>query len=137
MRDLYHNIAVQDILDAVVATSTRTSATVDLQGFDSLSILFSIGNSADTLSGSVYWTLKLTHSDDDASYSDVTASGLLNSSATYVINTPTGDNVAVPFGYVGGKRYVRAVATATGSHSSGTPMAMVALKGNPSLRPVI
>lgn len=137
MKDLYHNLAVQDILDAVNATTTKTSSTIDLQGFDSLSVIFSVGNSADTLSGSVYWTLKLTHSDDDSSYSDVTLSGLLNTSATYVINTPTGDNVAIPFGYIGGKRYVRAVATATGTHTNGTPMSMVALKGHPSMRPTI
>ena len=135
MKDLYHNLAVQDILDAVNATSTRTSAAIDMQGFDSLTVIFSVGNSADTLSGSVYWTLKLTHSDVDSGYEDVPLSGLLNTSATYVINTPSADNVAIPFGYIGGKRYVKAVATATGTHTNGTPMSMVALKGHPSMRP--
>ena len=34
------------------------------------------------------------------------------------------------------KRYLRAVATPTGSHSSGTPIGIVALRGTPSYSPV-
>lgn len=137
MQDLYHNVLVQQVLNPVNSTTTKTSSTIDLQGFDSASVVFAIGTAGDTLSGSLYWTLKIQHSDDDSSYSDVTTSGLFNSAATVLVDSSAKDKTAYSFGYIGGKRYVKAVATPTGSHSVGTPIGMLALKGNPSLAPVI
>lgn len=137
MQDLYHNVAVVQPLNPVVSTTTKTSAAIDLQGFDSATVIFSLGATGDTLSGSIYWTLKLQHCDDDASYEDVTTAGLLNSAATIVVDSGSEDETAYLFGYLGGKRYVKAVATPTGSHSTGTPIGMLALKGHPSRAPVI
>lgn len=137
MRDLYHNIAVSQPLNTVVATTTKTSTAIDMQGYDSLMVLFSLGIAGDTLSGSVYWTLKLQHSDDDSSYADVTAASLHNGAATVVVDALTKDETVIPFGYNGGKRYVKAVATPTGTHSNGTPMAILAVKGNANRAPVI
>lgn len=137
MKDLYHNVAVSQVLDPATVTSTQTSAAIDLRGYDSLSVAFALGQSGDTLSGSVYWTLKLQDSDDDASYSDVAASGVLNTAATITVDDAAEDSAVYTIGYTGGKRYVKAVATATGTHSNGTPMAIVALRGTPSLAPVL
>lgn len=137
MRDLYHNILATQVLNPVVATAAKTSATIDLQGFNSVSIVFAIGQAADTLSGSVYWTLKLQHSDNDSSYSDVAAGDISAGAATIVLNATSLDKAAYSFGYMGAKRYVQAVATPTGTMSSGTPMGIVALKGNPAYRPVV
>lgn len=136
MRDLYRNILVTQHLNPATATTTKTSTTVDLQGYDSANVLISLGQSGDTLSGSLYWTLKLTHSDDDSSYSDVALAELTNSAATVVVDSSAKDRTVYGFGYVGGKRYLRAVATNTGTHTNGTPMAMVALRGTASYRPV-
>ena len=137
MRDLYHNIAVTQPLNPVTSSTTKTSSAIDMQGFDSLMVLFNVGQSGDTLSGSVYWTLKLQHSDDDSSYSDVTATQLNSPNATVVINSSALDRAAIPFGYAGGKRYVKAVATPTGTHTNGTPLGMTALRGHASQKPVI
>ncbi|MDX2073476.1 MAG: hypothetical protein SFX19_03815 [Alphaproteobacteria bacterium] len=136
MRDLYRNILVTQHLDPATATTTRTSTTVDLQGYDSANLLFAVGQSGDTLSGSVYWTLKLTHSDDDSSYSDVTLAELNNTAATVVIDSGSEDGTVYGFGYNGAKRYLRAVATPTGTHSNGTPLAIIALRGTPAYAPV-
>lgn len=137
MRDIYHNIAASQPLNPVVSTSTKTSSAIDLKGYNSLEVLFCVGLSGDTLSGSVYWTLKLQESDDDSTYTDVAAADLLNGSATSVINSSSLDETVVPFGYKGGKRYIKAVATPTGTHTNGTPIGVVALRGNPSIVPVI
>ena len=137
MQDLYHNVLVQQALNPVNSTTTKTSSAIDLQGFDSASIVFAIGIAGDTLSGSIYWTLKLQHSDDDSVYVDVPLTSLFNSAATVVVDSLTKDETAYSFGYVGGKRYVKAVATPTGAHSVGTPIGVLALKGNPSVAPVI
>lgn len=136
MRDLLHNIKIQQALDPVVATTTKTSAAIDLLGYDSAAVIVSVGNSGDTLSGSVYWTLKLQESDDNSSYSDVAVGNLHNSAATVVIDAPSEDTLPVSFGYKGSKRYLKAIATATGTHTNGTPMAMIAVLGRPAQAPV-
>lgn len=136
MRDLYHNVKATQVVVPATQTATVTSSAIDMKGYDSLSVLFDVGNSGDTLSGSVFWTLKLQDSDDDSVYADVGTSGLLNSTATTVIDAPSEDSLAVAFGYIGGKRYVKAVATKTGTHTNGTPMGVIALQGNAAQRPV-
>ena len=137
MRDLYHNVLVSQHLNPVNATTTKTSTTIDLKGYNSLTVVISAGISADTLNGSVYWTAKLQHSDDDSSYADVTTSDLNNASATAVLDSMSKDETLYTFGYVGAKRYVQAVVTATGSHSSGMPLAITALRGKAAYVPVL
>lgn len=136
MRDIYRNILVTQHSHPAIATSTTTSTTIDLQGYDSVNVLFAVGQSGDTLSGSVYWTLKLTHSDNDSDYDDVALADLNNDSATVVINDAAEDETVIGFGYKGNKRYLKAVATATGTHSNGTPLGIIALRGTPSYMPV-
>lgn len=136
MRDLYRNILVTQHVNPATKNTTTTSTTIDLQGYNSVNILFAIGQSGDTLSGSLYWTLKLTHSDDDSSYSDVPLADLNNTAATVVVDSSAKDRTVYGFGYEGAKRYLRAVATPTGTHTSGTPMGVIALRGTPAYSPV-
>lgn len=137
MRDLYHNVLATQVLSPVTATTAKTSSTIDLQGFNSVSVVFAVGQSGDALSGSLYWTLKLQHSDDDSSYSDAAATDINAGAATIVVNSPSLDEAAYSFGYIGGKRYLQAVATPTGSISSGVPIGIVALCGTAAYRPVV
>ncbi len=137
MKDLYHNVSVTHLLDPQVATTAKTSAGLDLQGFASANVLFVIGAAGDTLSGGIYWTLKLQESDDNSSYSDVLASDLLNGSATVVINSLSLDQATYSFGYIGSKRYLKGVATPTGTHTNGTPLGIVGLRGAASYNPVV
>lgn len=136
MRDLYRNLLVTQHLNPAGVTTTQTSSTIDLQGYDSANIVFSIGQTAATLSGSVFWTLKLTHSDNNSSFTDVAAADLNNPTATVVIDADTKDETVYGFGYRGGKRYLRAVATATGTHGGATPIGVIALRGTPAYEPV-
>lgn len=137
MRDLYENVLVTQVSNPSTGNTTRTSSTVDLQGFNSANVLVALGQSGDTLSGSVYWTLKLTHSNDDSSYADVPVSDLSQNFATVVVNATNLDKATYGFGYIGGRRYLRAVATPTGTHTNGTPMAMIALRGDANYSPVL
>lgn len=135
MRDIYNNTAIQQVLDPAVATTTQTSATIDVQGYQALEVIIAVGESGDTLSWSVRWDFKLQESDNDADYEDVALSDLHNDAATVTVDDPAEDDVAVVFGYKGSKRYVQAVATATGSHSNGTPLAMLAVLAKPESVP--
>jgi hypothetical protein len=136
MRDLFHKALVTQHLNPVTSITTKTSTTIDLQGFDSACVVFSIGQSGDTLSGSVYWTLKIQHSDDDSSYTDVVLAELNSTAATVVVDSSSKDKQSYTFGYAGGKRYLKGVATPTGTHTNGTPVGILAVKGTPSYSPV-
>ncbi len=137
MRDIYHNILVSQHLSPVVSTATKTSTTIDLQGYNSAMVVFNIGLAADTLSGSVYWTLKLQHSDDDSTYTDLAAADQNSPSLTVVIDSSSKDRTVYSFGYQGAKRYLKAIATPTGTHTNGTPIGIVALRGAASYHPVV
>lgn len=137
MRDLYHNVLVSQVLNPAVSTATKTSSSVDLQGYNSANVVFAIGQSGDTLSGSVFWTLKLQHSDDDSSYSDVTAADISSGTATVVVNSPSLDRTTYGFGYIGAKRYLKGMATPTGTHTNGTPIGILALRDTSGYRPVV
>lgn len=137
MRDIYHNVLVSQHLSPVVSTTTKTSTAIDLQGYNSADVLFAIGLAADTLSGSVYWTLKLQHSDDDATYVDLVVADLNSPSLTVVIDASTKDRTSYSFGYQGNKRYLKGIATPTGTHTNGTPIGVLALRSISSYSPVI
>lgn len=137
MRDLYHNVLATQVLNPATATSTKTSSTIDMQGYNSLAVVFALGQSGDTLSGSLYWTLSLQDSPDNVTYTPVPASAINSGSATIVLNATTADRQAYSFGYNGGQRYVQAVATPTGSIVSGVPIGIVALRDTAGYRPVV
>jgi hypothetical protein len=137
MRDLYHNILPTQVLNPVVSTTAKTSSTIDLQGFNSLSVVFALGQSGDTLSGSLYWTLTLQHSDDNVSYSAVATTDCNAGVNSITVNSSSLDETSYSIGYIGAKRYLQAVATPTGSVSTGIPLGMIALRGTPAYRPVV
>ena len=97
--------------------------------------IFDIGAEGDTLSGSVKIDVKLEHSDDDSSYSAVTSNsditdGAIDSNGIWATFDDNAEAPAVVgIGYIGGKRYVRVVADFTGTHSNGTPVSAMVLKG--------
>lgn len=133
MRDLYNNISVSQPVAPAVATASVTSSAIDLQGFNSAAVLFAVGGSGDTLSGSIYWTLKLTECDaSGGDYTDVVLADLHNAAATVVIDSNSEDETVVKFGYKGNKRYLKAVATKTGTHTNGTPIGVLAVLENRS-----
>lgn len=135
-RDTYNNINILHVKDPATQTATVTSNTIDMQGYRSLTVLVVMGATGDTLSGSIFWTLKLRHSDDDSTYVDCVVGELLNSAATIVVNSNSADQNTFKFGYRGGKRYVKAVITPTGTHTNGTPMGVVAVRSHAGNRPV-
>lgn len=137
MRDLYHNVLTTQVLNPAVSTTTKTSSTIDLQGHNGLNVMFSIGQAGDTLSGTVYWTLKLQHSDDDTTYADIATTDASIGVTSIVVNSPSLDKVVYGIGYIGNKRYVKGVATPTGTHTVATPIGIIALRGVSAYRPVV
>ena len=137
MRDLYHNVLPTQVLSPIVSTATKTSSTVDLQGFNSACVLFALGLSGDTLSTSLYWTLTLNHSVDGTTFTPTATSDCNAGVNSIVVNATTADRTVYTIGYLGANRYLQAVATPTGTIASGIPLGIVALKGTSAYRPVV
>lgn len=136
-RENVSNLKFAAALVPAVATNTVTSAAISLQGHDSATVLFDVGNSGDTLSGSVYWTLSLTECDTiGGTYTAVAAADIESGVASYVIDAPAEDSLVVAFGYIGSKPFTKGVATATGTHSNGTPIGILSVLGDPMVAPV-
>ena len=141
MKDLYNNLEVVSIIDPVTVTNGGAPAAVadiDLAGFNSALIVYSVGTEAGTLSASLYHTLKLEHADDDGTgsagaYSAVAAADVLGVTPAegiiFTIDDPAKDNAVYKCGYVGGKRFLKITAAEEGA-TSGCPISVVLIKGH-------
>lgn len=131
-RDLFHRIkAVKSILSILGNNTTEgTGLSVDTAGFESAMAVFNIGQSGDTLSGSVYMTLSVQESDNGSTgWADVPAANIIGSNQGLVIDAAAEDEVIVHIGVKGAKRYLRAMVAFTGTHTNGCPIGAEILLG--------
>ncbi len=137
MRDLANNTNTVKVLDPIVITADNNPAGIDIQGFKSIVFSVSTGVEGDTLGSSVKFDFILQESDDNSSFTAVTSSKAVTgkdvtSTGIFLTLDANGETPQIQsIGYIGGKRYARVVIDATGSHSNGTPMSIVAILGNP------
>ncbi len=130
--DLFNRLLLEQLTDPDTATSTVTSDACDLAGYEGATFAVSFGESGDTLSGSVYWSCKLTECDTSGgTYTDVADTDVIGNTSNVfgVVNAAADDDNIYCLGYRGSKRYVKVVVTATGTHSSGTIIGIYAVKG--------
>jgi hypothetical protein len=121
-------------------TTEGTGVAVDLKGYESAMVLFNIGISGDTLSGSVYMTCSVEESDDGSTgWGAIPAAGYrLDVGPSLVVDDPAEDPILIGVTLLAGagrKRYVRAMITFTGTHTNGTPIGAVVVKGHPRVAP--
>lgn len=150
-RDMHSNMKAVQHLSAAVYTTTQTPSNgVDLDGFAGAEFEISIGVIANVAnSPQPSWAFKLQHSDSQSSdFEDVTeAADVLVGSAASPVTTPnssTGvfltvdaaaeDDAVYRIGYIGPKRYVRAVATPANTPGN-TPLSIVANLFYPAIAP--
>tara|TARA_R100000152_G_C6772017_1_gene198722 strand:- start:523 stop:987 length:465 start_codon:yes stop_codon:yes gene_type:complete len=140
MRDLSNNINPAVSIINAVKTAAGNGTGVDLQGYESATILVDVGAEGDTLSSSVYFEISLEHSDDDSTYTDcaqadiidgtISAGGIWLKLDGTANGNPDSAGGIFRVGYVGGKRYVRVVLAKTGTHSNGTPIGAMVVRGH-------
>jgi len=137
MKDLANSIAVVSTLDPDTRTADANGTGIDLQGFESATVVAQVGAEGITLSSSNKIEIVLQHSDDDSTYTDVTSStdvvdGTVDSNGIFVT---LDDNAEAPsihtIGYVGGKRYIRVELDYSGTHGTGTEISACVIKGHP------
>jgi hypothetical protein len=140
-----NELTVTSLLIPQLASGTTDvkSTGVDTRGFKSTVLVAHVGNSADTLSGSVKVEVEVQDSDVDsdgnyaaAADADVenantggagTVTGT-NVGTAAVIDAPTEDSLAIYARYKGAKRYARLVVNLTGTHTNGISVAAMALQ---------
>lgn len=143
-KDLHHNIRVEQLLKPATVTTDATPANgLDTFGFESAELVALIGQSGDTLSGSVKLDVVLEDSDDDSTYAAVTnadyvlvdADGVTaepdSSGIIATVDAAAEDETKVRIGYRGPKRYCRLKFDLTGTHSNGIPVAELGILGHP------
>jgi len=140
MKDLSNNINPAVSIINAVKTAAANGTGVDLQGYESATAMVEVGAEGDTLSSSVYFEVSLEHSDDNSTYTDcaqadivdgtISAGGIfLKLDGTAGGNPDTAGEI-YRVGYVGGKRYLRVVLAKTGTHSNGTPLGAMIVRGD-------
>lgn len=143
MKDLHSNIKVVNALSPVVLTADQNGATIDRQGFEGVEHIVQLGATGDTLSGSVYVELVIQESDDNSSWSDVTAANDVIVGGDGISAAPDANGVFATIddnaeddrhfriGYRGGKRYSRVQLDFTGTHTNGIEASALAVLGAP------
>lgn len=141
MRDLVSKIKDALALAVAVFTADANGVTIDTQGYGSCAFVANVGASGDTLSGSVKAELEVEESDDGSTWTDVANEDLThyvtgtNDGCFAVVDDGAEDEAVYRTGYIGNKRYVRAVVNLTGTHTNGIPIGVVARLGNPAFSP--
>ena len=131
------------------STTDHNCTAVDGRGCESVVHVVAVGNSGDTLSGSVKIELELEESDDNSSWDDCEDADLRNpdtgasaavtgtNPGTFaVIDDGTEDTTLFAVRYVGGRRYSRVVVNKTGTHTNGTPVAVLGFRARPTTLPL-
>jgi len=113
----FGNVDVVRSLDAQNASASANGESVDTVEHGGVGVVWVVGAGA-SLTAANYYTLKVQDSDDGTAWADVEAGMMASGEASRVINATTVDQAAILDAYLGGKRYVRAVVTETGTGAS-------------------
>ena len=110
-------------------TAEGTGVAVDTNGYADVLMVALCGISADTLSGSVYWTVTFQECavTTAGSFTTIAAADLEGGLPTVLIDAPAEDPTQLVRRYKGKLRYVRILFTQTGTHTNGTPIAGLVL----------
>lgn len=131
------------VLPPAVIAADNTPAAIDLRDYQAATLMLHIGVGGITFSGTNKIEFVLTHSDDDATYSNVTDDDLVKDAlapATItngIVRALTAAHAAPTLqklGYVGGKRYVKLLADFSGTHGTGTAIAATVVRSRAALR---
>lgn len=128
------SFAPKELYKPTVSTATVTSSAINVNGYPSAMFCVYYGDSADTLSATVYWTGKIQScATESGTYADVGATEVLIATTNLfgLINAPTEDQKIYVIGYNGTDDWVKVVVTPTGTHTNGTPIGVFAILGMP------
>jgi hypothetical protein len=136
MRDLVNSLAAAVAIPAATYAADNTPAKVDLLGFEGAMIDIHVGVGGITFDASNKVEFKLTHSDDNTTYTAVADADVQNVDSVGtggIVKSLIAAHAAADItkiGYVGGKRYLKLLADFSGTHGTGTPIDAIVIKGH-------
>jgi hypothetical protein len=141
MRDLVNNISAVHTIGPAVLSADATGTAIDLRGFNSAVVLVEVGIGGITFTSTNKVEFILQDSDDgstgwtavDAKYV-VGVSGVASGIIRSLVAAHAAPSV-VEAGYIGPKRYIRVFADFSGTHGTGTPIAVTVVRGHPTTAP--
>jgi hypothetical protein len=141
LRDLHSNIGLAVAIPAAAYDADSTPAAIDLLGFESAVVEIAVGAGGITFSGTNKIEFVLTHSDDNSTYTAVTADDVqgVASVSNGIVKALTAAHATADVtkvGYVGNRRYLKLLADFSGTHGTATPIAATVIMGNPHEAPV-
>jgi hypothetical protein len=129
-------------------TATALSAACDLSNFKGAAATVCIGTFGDTQSASIFIEAELQESDDNVTYTPCPNANLqLKAGRSVLTGTATGTFMQTKTGagadtaglyeagYLGNKRYLKVNMRLTGTHTVGTPSAVIFRLGEASVKP--
>lgn len=131
MKDMKNNITALNGVSATLSgTTPAASSLVDMVGYESLTLVLRTGTVTDAGTADGF-TVKLQHCDTTAAadFEDVDAADLVGA-ALQVTADGDDDKLIGTVGYIGNKRYVRAVATGTSGTNAVIQSIFIAGKAN-------
>ena len=137
MKDIHDKIEAVTLITPAIIAEDNTPGAVDRLNWEAAEILLHIGAGGITFSADNKIEFKLTHSDDDSTYTAVTSADLVGAPTvgtggiikSLVAAHATATNYQ--FGYIGNKRYLKLLADFSGTHGTGTEIGAWVLKGRP------
>lgn len=117
-------IDIVQSLAPAARTSSANGVSADLQGYNAATVVFELGAKTDGTH-----TPSVEESDDDSSYSAVSASDLIGSISALSANS------VQRVGYVGAKRYIRGVLTISGA-TTGALSSVNVIRGEAGKEPL-
>ncbi|MGH0051931.1 MAG: hypothetical protein ACQ5SW_00890 [Sphaerochaetaceae bacterium] len=132
MKDLKSVIKAIAAIAPVSGKATAAAIAIDRQGYESVTVVSTLGAGAYT--SSAYYTPTLTESDDGVTYTAVPENKYIGD-LTPVKATISAAEVRT-IGYIGDKRYVKFAQVVTGTLGADVIVAAVAVLGHPHLSPV-
>lgn len=129
VRDLRNNVdTALSLSPAARVNGTANGTAIDLRGYDSAFVHVAFGVWTDGTH-----TPSLEHSDDGTAFSAV---GTANQDGTFsAVSGTAGAHTVQRVGYIGDKRFVRAVITVTGA-TTGALSEVSVVRGHPARRPL-
>ena len=140
-KDLLNLLKPVSVIDPAVYTDDNTPAAIDMKGYATALFLLHIGAGGITFTTTNKVEFKLTHSDDDSTYTAVTVDDLQGISSVGtggIVKSLVAAHASASltaFTYKGGKRYLKLLADFGGTHSTGTPLEAVVIKGGANILP--
>jgi len=141
MKDMHNDILAKLLFGPVVLAADNTPAALDMKGSRASAFLICVGVGGITFDATNKIEFKLTHSDTDSNYVAVTAAdveiimpngtkGVVGSGG--IVRELIAAHAAATItkvGYIGNKKFRKMLADFSGTHGTGTPIAVLELLG--------